>query len=154
MAKSTVDSTAGLEAALNAGETVTLYHPNGKTMTVDRADLDFWLNEGYRQTRADPTATADELKALFPEVLDAVLRYVSGVTSDGVIDTSDEAAQATAHQAMRRLEQLWGQLVRDIESLYTVAQGQSVPMRMPDGSAVNVDPGQVDHYLTQGWTHA
>jgi len=154
MARSTVDSTAALEAALNAGETVTLYHPNGKTMTADRADLDFWLNEGYRQTKADPTATADELKALFPEALDAILRYVQGVTSDGTIDTSDGAAQATAHQAMRRVEQLWGQLVRDIESLYTVAQGQSVPMLMPDGSKADVDPAQVDHYLAQGWTHA
>lgn len=154
MSETTIPQAAGVDAALNAGEMVVLYHPNGKAVTVDRADLDFWLNEGYRQTKADPQATADALKALFPEALDAVLRYVQGVTSDGAIDTGDTAAQATAQQAMRRLEQLWGQLVRDIESLYTVTQGQSVPMLMPDGSKRDVDPNDVALYEAQGWTHA
>jgi hypothetical protein len=149
--ESTIPHESSVEAALNAPHDVTLYHPNGKSITVDPADVAFWLDQGFRQSKADPEATVAELKALFPEALDAVLRWVQGVTADGVIDPADDAAQATAQLAMRRLEVVWGQLVRDIEALYPVAQGQAVQMQTTGGQTVEVDPNQVTHYLEQGW---
>lgn len=149
--ESIIPHSAGVEAELNAPHDVTLYHPAGKAITVAAADEAFWLDQGFRRSVADPEATVGELKALFPEALDAVLRWVKGVTSDGQIDPSDDAAQATAQLAMRRLEVVWGQLVRDIEALYPVAQGQPVQMQTPDGKTVDVDPAQAADYQAQGW---
>lgn len=149
--ESTIPHSAGVEAELNAPHDVTLYHPSGKSFTVGAADVAFWLDQGFRQSKADPEATVAELKALFPEALDAVLRWVRGVTEDGQIDPSDDAAYATAQLAMRRLEVTWGQLVRDIEALYPVAQGQAVQMQTTDGRTVDVDPAQVADYQAQGW---
>lgn len=150
--ESKIPHSAAVGAELNAPLDVTLYHPNGKSIAVGAGDVAFWLDQGFRQSKADLEATVAELKALFPEALDAVLRWVSGVTADGQIDPSDDAAQATAQLAMRRLEVVWGQLVRDIEALYPVVQGEPVRMQTADGAAVEVDPAQVAHYEAQGWT--
>lgn len=150
--KSTIPHGAAVGAELNAPHDVTLYHPNGKSITVGADDVAFWLDQGFRQSKADPEATVAELKALFPEALDTVLRWVQGVTTDGVIDPADDAAQATAQLAMRRLETVWGQLVRDIEALYPITQGQAVQMQTADGTTVDIDPSQVEHYTAQGWT--
>lgn len=154
MPKSNVQHAAGVDATLNGPGEVTLYHPNGKTIRVEQGDLPFWLDQGFRQTVADPKATAAELKAVFPAALDAIMDYVKGVTKDGEIDPSDNAAQAVAYQAMRKLETLWGQLVRDIEAQYGVKQGDAIAMLDADDQPRDVDPAQVEHYQAQGWTKA
>jgi len=150
--KANISHSDSADGVVNDPEKVTLWHTNGKPMTVNFADLAFWLDQGFRYTKVDLAATLAELKAVFPEALDAVVRYVEGVTHDGEIDPDDTAAQATAQYAMRRLELAWGQLVRDIETLFPIKQGQPVKMRASDGTPIDVDPGQVELYLGQGWS--
>jgi hypothetical protein len=150
--KSTITHAVESDAVLNGPEEVTLFHASGKTIRVPEADAAFWLDQGFRHDIADLGATVAELKAVFPEALDAIVRYAEGVQVDGVIDPSDDAAKATAEYSMRRLELLWGQLNRDINYRYAVKQGEAVAMATPDGTAMDVDPNDVERYLEQGWT--
>lgn len=151
---STVPHAAEAAAELNGPGEVTLFHTSGKTIRVAADEVQFWLDQGFRQKPADLSATVGELKALFPEALDAIVRYAEGVSADGVIDPADDAAKATAEYAMRRLEKLWGQLDRDINYLYPIKQGHGVAMTMPDGTETEVDPNDVDLYVSRGWTKA
>lgn len=148
--ESSIAHASVVTADVNAPALVTLYAPTGRAIFVDERDAEHWLGQGFVRTLADPVAVAQELTALLPAVEAAIQAYVAGVVNDGVIDTADTAAKATADAAFIELEDAWGRLNAAIVLRYKVAQGQAITMRK-EGTTTQVDPGQVAVYAAEGW---
>jgi hypothetical protein len=117
-------NTTATDAAVNVPAQVTLYDQSGRSVSINEADRDHFLSLGFRVSKFDIEDAASELKALFAAALDAVTDYIDGVTSDGVIDTSDTAAAATAERAMREVEVAWFNIQNAIHAGYPVAQAE------------------------------
>ena len=148
--ESTIAHASAVAADVNAPALVTLYALNGRQILVDERDAEFWLGHGFVRSLVDPVGVASVIKALLPTVAVAIDAYVSGVLADGQIDTSDQAAKATADAAFAELEQAWGKLNSAIALRFPVAQGAAVTMRK-DGQITQVDPGQVAAFAADGW---
>lgn len=140
-----------VDAAINAPEYVELFDLAGKAMRVQAADEAYWTAQGFTRFSGDPAGAASELFALLGAASEAIRAYVDGVLADGVIDTSDVAAQRTAEVAMQEVERAWDKVRRVIGARYAVKQG--APVRMWEGTIEHrVDPGQVEEYQLKGWT--
>ena len=146
-------------AEVNALPEVTLFVETGRAVNVYARDVEYWLARGFSRLRFSPGEAARELGALFEAANNAIQTFVAGVLVDGMIDTADTAAYATAVHALREIERAWGRLERAVNERYPVAQGGGVPMLEPietpegqQGLAPRlVDPGQVELYRAKGW---
>ena len=148
--ESVIAHASAAAAEVNAPALITLYAPSGRAIHVDERDAEYWLGQGYVRSLVDPAGVAAEIKALLPTVAVAIDAYVTGVLVDGRIDTSDQAAKATAAAAFGELEQAWGRLNAAIVLRFPVAQGEAVTMRK-EGQTTQVDPGQVAAFAAEGW---
>jgi hypothetical protein len=150
-AESTLPHSTATDALVNAPGEVTLYSIDGRALRVSEADVDAWLRDGYRWTKADPKTSAAELASAFAAAHAAIDVYVEGVINDGAIDSADSAAQATAEAAMRHVEVTWNQLQLDLFALYPVRQGESVLLVDENSREFEVDPNQAADYTDQGY---
>lgn len=97
---------------------ITLYGPDNRQIAVHPGDVDFWLNNGFRQNKLDIRATASELAATMRATADLIGPWVEGVAGDGYIDTSDESNEAAMFVAMGKVSALYNQLASDIHAVY------------------------------------
>jgi len=155
-----VSNNASVGAEVNAPEKVVLYHQTlKKTVEASEGDVSALRLLGFRLRAFDPEAAlSDTLIALEGAKL-AVSRYARGVIDDGVIDRSDESAQAAAFVAVDAFAYFLRELVAALEATYPRAESAPVSMSRDvdqDGKIVveeiKVDPTQVDAFKAEGWT--
>src|SRR5438093_8389731 len=92
---------------VNAPADVELFDEAGKRIRVALADEPHWLSKGYTRTQLDPAALLEDLMVNFDAARSAIAEYAKAVLADRIIDHADEGARATAHVAMREVEQAW-----------------------------------------------
>lgn len=129
MAQSEIGHSSSIEAAINAGQPTILYDAGGRSMAVPPEDVDHWLSQGLLRTPYDPEEMISELKVLGPSVIDGFVSLVETVGVDGVIDTNEAAAMATASRAQQHFNSICARILRGIEARYPVKDtGETVRM--------------------------
>ncbi len=146
--ESEIGHSSSVEAAINAGEPVILYDAGGRSMAVTPEDVDHWLTQGFIRTPYDPDEMLAELRILGPSVIDAFETLIETIDRDGVIDTNEAAAMATASKAQQHFNSICARILRGIETRYSVADtGETVAMLDEDGNETVVDAGAVEDYI-------
>jgi hypothetical protein len=119
----------GLSAVVNGMVLVTVFDSAGTAVQVPPETADLLVSRhGFKRHKVDIASAVSAFKALFGAASHAIGAYVDGVTKDGYIDTSDEAAHATAAQAMRLIEESWHALNLEIARTYPVRQGEGATL--------------------------
>jgi len=154
MVTSEVEHFATVESALTAAPQVTLYNDHGRRITVDEADVDYWLGQGFRREKLDVLLLRQEVLLALRAAVPAVERFVDVALADGVLDPDDQGDYAAACMAMAHLVDRWNWLNYAVSAQFPVAQGEGVLMRAPDGLEHRIDPGQVATYEAEGFSRA
>lgn len=136
-----------------------LYHPTTKTpIEASEADIPALLALGFRPRDFDPEAALDDTLTALEGAKLAVSRYARGVIDDGVIDRSDESAQAAAFVAVDAFAFFLRELVAALEAKYPRAEALPVSLsRVVEKNGetiteeIQVDPNQVDAFKAEGW---
>ncbi len=147
MVENNIEHASDVEASVNAGN-VTLYNAEGRSMSVQETDVDYWLSQGMLRVAFDPEVDLKELALALPAVKDAFSAFVNGVISDGIIDTNEAGLRAVAITSHNRLTSVLGRILTGIDSRFKVEDvGETVPMFDQDGNATVVAVEQKQMYL-------
>ncbi len=106
-------------AAAEIGGPVTLYAPDGEPVQVAADKVELWLSRGFSRSRLDPADLVGDVVALAGALAQPWLAYHDATAARGVID---QAAQDTAHEALRLLCAAADRLHRAIHERYPVPQ--------------------------------
>jgi len=154
-----IPNETSVEAAVNAPEKVTLYHPTTKTpIEASASDAPALLALGFRPRDFDPEQALSDALLSLEGVKLSVRRYARGVIEDGVIDRSDASAQYAAVTAIDFFVGFFRELVAALEAKYPRAEASPVSLAREvdvDGKTIiqeiSVDPNQVDAFKAEGW---
>lgn len=154
MTDSVIGNSASVEAAVNAGTQVTLYDAGGRSAAFHPDNVEYWLTQGFLRTPYDPEEMINELKVMGPSVIDAFESLIATIIDDGVIDSNEAAAMATASRAQQHFNSICSRILRGIEARYLVMEtGDTVPMFTADGNPTVVSAKQRDMYIEKhGYT--
>ncbi len=150
---------SGISAEVNAPIVVTLYDASGRQIRAAAADVEYWLDQGFRRGVIDLPSTKESLRLLCDAVCQTYTAYIDGVLRDGQIDPSDTAQAAAASTAVVELAQVINNIEQAVAAEYDIFQPDGVRVRRthPDTGEPEetfVDPGQVDLYAGEGWVTA
>lgn len=98
MSESTITNEAGVQAAVNAPELVTLYAADGEQIQVAPDKVERWLGRGFSLKSQAPADLKGDVRALGEQLVAAWLGYHDASAAKGAID---QAAQDVAHEALR-----------------------------------------------------
>lgn len=150
MVESNIENNVSVEAAVNAGTQVILYDAGGRSMAVSPEDVNHWMSQGLLRTPYDPGEMIIELKVLGPSVIDAFIKLIETVGEDGVIDTNEAAALATASMAQQHFNSICSRVLRGIEARYPImSTGETASMFDADGNPTVVAVEQRDMYIEE-----
>ena len=125
----TVQETA-VAAAINPPPLVTIFANDGTAMSVPLETAELLIRfHGFRREHVDLKSAASTFRALFAGAQTGIEEFLAALENDGVIDPSEQAAQATAYAAMELVTSAWGALLAEIARQYPMKQGESVTLQ-------------------------
>lgn len=107
---------------INGVKIVELFSGDQKSIFVRENEVDAYLQRGYFRDAVDIRATMTELVAALKDAPGPIEAWVEGVMEDSEINTSDQAAAATAERVLGNITDLYEKLYRTINQFYPVAQ--------------------------------
>lgn len=156
MPEQTIENASAIDATVNPeSPLVTVYNLDGRMIAVPEADLATWIRDGWSREALDPKAEFEGLRVMADATVTAIGAAVEGVTADGYVDTADRAFVAQAGVALAEFVSQGTKVLRALEARYP-ARNNSEPVALINdtGGRTEVDPGQVETYLAQGWSRA
>ncbi|KPV54759.1 hypothetical protein SE17_01705 [Kouleothrix aurantiaca] len=120
-----------LDAAINTPVSlVTIFASDGTAMSVPPETAELLIrSHGFRRENIDLKTVASDFRALFAGAQQAIEGFLTTLENDGVIDPSEQAAQATAYAAMELVTSAWGALLAEIARQYPMKQGDAYTLQ-------------------------
>jgi hypothetical protein len=178
-ADAAADSGAAVVATVNGTRLVNLWGPDGIPIAVEEQYVAAKMAQGYALLPAvEPDGLIGELRLKFDAAARAIEAFWDGVSSDGYVDTSDNAQKAAAERAMDEVVLCWGDFHRAVQLKYPTRAGneekpmvyryedergrkqefnyspQQVAMQRPDGQLFAVPRTDVAMFEGMGYTVA